>query len=94
MCVELPVKFRFWEIVEFRSLQETIRHTSSVKTSSKVKSPRHALDAIQMYKRCVLTVGISTFDHCTLRNIWLVLKTERYEFQRKLLSLKKQLINF
>lgn len=78
--IELPIKFRSWELVEFPSLTESTRHTWPVKTSNKVETPRHVLIAFQKNKRNILTEDTSTFDHCNLRNINVFLNTERYPY--------------
>lgn len=78
--MDLPIKFRSWELVEYPSVPETTRHTWSVKTSNKVETPRHVLVAFQDSKRGTLTKDMSTFDHCTLRNIKVFLNTERFPY--------------
>lgn len=50
-AIELPIKFRNWDLVKYPFLPESIQHTGSVKTSNKVQTPRHVLVAFQKLKK-------------------------------------------
>lgn len=78
--VELPIKFRSWELIEYPSLPSSTNHTWAVKTTSKVETPRHVLIAFQNKKKGRLTSDMATFDHCTLRNVKVFLNSNRYPY--------------
>ncbi|KAJ8972050.1 hypothetical protein NQ317_001520 [Molorchus minor] len=78
--VELPIKFRSWELIEYPSLSSTTRHTWPVKTTTKVETPRHVIVAFQNDRKNRITTDMSKFDHCDLKNIRIFLNSERYPY--------------
>ncbi|KAJ8931855.1 hypothetical protein NQ314_015197 [Rhamnusium bicolor] len=65
--VELPIKFRSWELIEYPSLPTSNRHTWPVKTSTKVETPRHVIIAFQKDRKGKITSDMSKFDNCDLK---------------------------
>ncbi|KAJ8928867.1 hypothetical protein NQ314_018502 [Rhamnusium bicolor] len=49
--IELPIKFRSWELIEYPSLSATTRHTWPVKTTTKVETPRHVIIAFHKARK-------------------------------------------
>ncbi|XP_050516669.1 uncharacterized protein LOC126891535 [Diabrotica virgifera virgifera] len=77
---ELPIKFRSWQMIEYPALNNSTRHTWSVRTSTKIETPRHIIVAFQNNRKSKLTKDMSKFDHCTLKNIKVFLNSERYPY--------------
>lgn len=78
--VELPIKFRSWELIEFPSLPECNRHTWPVKTNSKVETPRHVIIAFQKDKKGNLQEDISKFDNIDIKNVKVFLNSDRFPY--------------
>lgn len=78
--VELPIQFRSWELIEYPVLPNSTRHTWSVKTATKVETPRHVIVAFQKDKKNKITTDMSKFDDINLRNIKVFLNSERYPY--------------
>ncbi|CAH1113131.1 unnamed protein product [Psylliodes chrysocephalus] len=78
--LELPIKFRSWQLIEYPSLNNSTRHTWAVKTSSNVETPRHVIIGFQKDRKGDITKDMSQFDHCNLNNIRLFLNSERYPY--------------
>lgn len=77
---DIIIPFRSWELIEYPELLETTRHNWSVKTSTKIETPRHVLIGFQKDKRGNIKADMSKFDHCNLRNINVFLNSERYPY--------------
>ncbi|XP_050503573.1 uncharacterized protein LOC126882641 [Diabrotica virgifera virgifera] len=77
---ELPLKFRSWELIEYPTLNDSTRHTWSVKTSTKLESPKHIIVAFQNGRKGTLLKDMSKFDHNNLTNIRVFLNSERYPY--------------
>ncbi|XP_072376606.1 uncharacterized protein [Diabrotica undecimpunctata] len=85
---ELPIKFRSWQMIEYPALNNSTRHTWSVRTSTKIETPRHIVVAFQNNRKSKLTKDMSKFDHCTLKNIKVFLNSERYPYNDLQLDFK------
>ncbi|XP_072400387.1 uncharacterized protein [Diabrotica undecimpunctata] len=79
--IELPIKFRSWELVEYPTLNNSTRHTWPVKTTTKLESPRHIVVAFHDGRKGKMLKDMSKFDHCNLTNIRMFLNSERYPYQ-------------
>lgn len=77
---DIIISFRSWELIEYPELLETTRHNWTVKTSSKINTPRHVLFCLQKNRRGNIKMDMSKFDHCELRNINVYLNSERYPY--------------
>lgn len=78
--IEIPIRFRRWELIEYPELLKTNRHNWQIKTSTKAESARHAIIAFQTDKRDKMGKDMSKFDNCSLRNIHVFLNSERYPY--------------
>ncbi|XP_050509170.1 uncharacterized protein LOC126886340 [Diabrotica virgifera virgifera] len=78
--IELPIKFRSWELIEYPVLPNSTRHTWPVKTTTKLESPRHVIIAFQNNRKGNLLKDMSQFDHCNLRNIRVFLNSNRFPY--------------
>jgi len=77
---DIIIAFRSWELVEYPELLKINRHNWSVKTSTKVETPRHIILAFQKSKRDLKTSDMSKFDDIGLRNIKVFLNAIRYPY--------------
>ncbi|XP_050516227.1 uncharacterized protein LOC126891092 [Diabrotica virgifera virgifera] len=78
--IELPIKFRSWQMIEYPSLNNATRHTWAVKTSTNIETPRHIIIAFQKGRKSKITKDMSKFDHNDLKNIKVFLNSERYPY--------------
>ncbi|XP_072375135.1 uncharacterized protein [Diabrotica undecimpunctata] len=78
--VDLPIKFRSWELIEYPTLNNATRHTWPVKTSTKLESPRHIAIAFQNGRKGKLLKDMSKFDHCNLTNVRVFLNSEKFPY--------------
>lgn len=78
--IDLPIRFRRWELIEYPELLKTNRHNWQIKTSTKAESARYVIIAFQTDKRDKIDENVTTFDHCGIRNIHLFLNSERYPY--------------
>ncbi|XP_030765680.1 uncharacterized protein LOC115889753 [Sitophilus oryzae] len=77
---DIVMAFRSWELVEYPELLKTNRHNWSVKTFTKVETPRHIILAFQISKRDEKTEDVSQFNDIGLRNVKVFLNAERYPY--------------
>ncbi|XP_074040053.1 uncharacterized protein [Leptinotarsa decemlineata] len=78
---ELPIKFRSWELIKYPTLNDSSRHTWSVKTSTQLENPRHIIVAFQDARKGQILKDMSKFNHCYLTNIRVFLNSERFPYQ-------------
>uniref|UniRef100_A0A6P7H8D1 Uncharacterized protein LOC114348470 isoform X1 n=1 Tax=Diabrotica virgifera virgifera TaxID=50390 RepID=A0A6P7H8D1_DIAVI len=78
--IELPIKFRSWQMIEYPSLNNATRHTWAVKTSTNIETPRHIIIAFQKGRKSKITKDMSKFEHNDLKNIKVFLNSERYPY--------------
>lgn len=86
--IDIPIYFRSWELVEFPSVPENTRHTWSVKTTTKLETPRHVIVAFQTDKKNKVMSNMSKFDDCNLVNLRVFLNSERYPYNDLFLDFK------
>lgn len=77
---DIILAFRSWELIEYPELLKTNRHNWSVKTSTRVETPRHVVVAFQSGRRESIKSNMSEFDDINLRNIKVFLNSERYPY--------------
>lgn len=86
--IDLPITFRCWELIEYPSLSTTTRHTWSVKTTTKIETPRHVIIGFQKKRKGELKQDMSLFDHCDMKNVRIFLNSERYPYNDLFLDFK------
>ncbi|KAJ8983454.1 hypothetical protein NQ317_013329 [Molorchus minor] len=84
--VELPIRFRSWELIEYPALPHSTNHTWPVKTSTKVETPRHVIIAFQENVKGKVNSDMSKFTNCDLKNVRVFLNSERYPYSDLFLS--------
>ncbi|KAJ8980682.1 hypothetical protein NQ317_006078 [Molorchus minor] len=84
--VELPIRFRSWELIEYPALPHSTNHTWHVKTSTKVETPRHVIIAFQENVKGKVNSDMSKFTNCDLKNVRVFLNSERYPYSDLFLS--------
>ncbi|KAJ8966950.1 hypothetical protein NQ317_006780 [Molorchus minor] len=84
--VELPLRFRSWELIEYPALPHSTNHTWPVKTSTKVETPRHVIIAFQENVKGKVNSDMSKFKNCDLKNVRVFLNSERYPYSDLFLS--------
>ena len=75
---DLNLAFRSWELHEYPVLQETMRHTWAVKSTSLVARPRFLIFALSTDRKNKVKKNITVFNHCNLTNFKLYLNSEMY----------------
>ncbi|KAJ8981589.1 hypothetical protein NQ317_002617 [Molorchus minor] len=84
--VELPIRFRSWELIEYPALPHSTNHTWHVKTSTKVETPRHVIIAFQENVKGKVNSDMSKFTNCDRKNVRVFLNSERYPYSDLFLS--------
>ncbi|XP_053598636.1 uncharacterized protein LOC128668856 [Microplitis demolitor] len=74
------VNFRTWELNEYPLLPATSKHIWAVKTSTQLEKPRYVILGFQTAKKNDARKNASRFDHCTLRNVKLLLNSQSYPY--------------
>lgn len=78
--IDLELAFRSWELHEYPLLQETQRHSWSIKTTTQLETPRYVIVGFQTDRKNKYNKDMSKFDHCNLTNIKLYLNSEMYPY--------------
>lgn len=76
----LPVGFMHWELHELPLLNQTTDHSWTIKTATKMETPRYAILAFQTNRKNNYTVEASYFDHINLMNAKLYLNGVPYPY--------------
>ena len=85
----LVVTFRAWDLYQYPLLPKTTRHTWSIKTTTQLEKPRYAIVFFQTNRSGNQLKDMSKFDHCSLRNIKLLLNNEVYPYEDVIQSFSK-----
>jgi hypothetical protein len=64
----IPMGFMNWELHEYPELTQTTRHTWTIKTAPKLKTPRYIILGMQTDRRNTMEKSASEFDHNQLTN--------------------------
>lgn len=86
---DLNIHFRSWELHEYPILQETMKHTWAIKTTSQVDKPSFIIVALQTDRKAQIKKDASVFDHCDIQDIELHLNSERYPYKNLNLDIDK-----
>lgn len=76
----LNMSFRSWDLYEYPLLQQTTKHSWTVKASSYMEKPRYVIFALQTNRKNKLTTKMTRFDNCLLTNVRLYLNSEMYPY--------------
>lgn len=76
----IPMSFRTWDLYEYPLLQETTKHSWTVKAASYMEKPRFVIFALQTDRKNKLFGRATTFDHCNITNARLFLNSEMYPY--------------
>lgn len=76
----LTLPFRSWDLYELPVVPQTTRHSWNVKTTTQVTKPRYVVVAFQTNRNNVVVNDISTFDHCNISNVKLIMNNERFPY--------------
>lgn len=85
----ISMSFRSWDLYEYPLLQQTTKHTWTVKASSYMEKPRYILFALQSGEKNKLSVRHSKFNMCDLVNVRLYLNSEMYPYDDMNLDFNK-----
>jgi hypothetical protein len=86
----IPVEFKTWELHEYPLLNQTDRHTWTVKTTPQLHTPRYIILAFQTKKRNDPQKDASLFDHINLVNAKLYLNGVPYPYDNLNLDFSAQ----
>lgn len=90
--LELDMGFISWELHEYPLLNQTDRHSWTVKTAPKLQTPRYVILAFQTDRKNQLTKNASHFDHCNLTNARLFLNGVQYPYDNINVDFEKERI--
>ncbi len=76
----LSLSFRKWELHELPALRNTSNGIWSVKTSTSLERPRYIIIGFQTNKKNNHEEDVTTFDHCNIRNIRILLNSTNYPY--------------
>lgn len=86
----INMSFRSWDLYEYPLLQETTKHTWTVKAASYMEKPRYVIFGLQTDRKNKLSVRNSKFDNCKLINVRLYLNSEMYPYDDMNLNYDKK----
>lgn len=78
---DVMLPFRSWQLHSYPALPNTTKHIWSVKSSTKLESPRYIILGFQTNREGDLKKDMSEFDHCDFANIRIFLNNERYPYE-------------
>lgn len=85
---ELDVPFRSWELYENPLLQQTMKQSWTIKTSTQMEKPRFIIFGFKTDRKNNVEKDFSKFDHCNLSNIKLFLNSEMFPYDNLNLNFK------
>src|SRR6266566_5797784 len=84
--LEIPLKFRCWDLYTYPALPQTNRHIWNVSNISQEEAPRYVIMGFQTDRRNNEKKDSSKFDPLTLRNIKVFLNSQMYPYDELQLS--------
>ena len=76
----LTMSFRSWDLYEYPLLQNTTKHSWTVKTATQLEKPRYVIFALQTDKKNRIIRVVRNFDDYNLSNVKLYLNSEFYPY--------------
>lgn len=76
----ISISFRTWELYEYPLLPVASKQVWVVKTSSQLEKPRYAIVGFQTNRKNNSNKNASSFDHCKIRDIKLILNSQSYPY--------------
>ncbi|XP_031633744.1 uncharacterized protein LOC116347322 [Contarinia nasturtii] len=77
----IQLNFRSWELYEYPTVPNTMKHIWSVKTSAQLNTPRYIIVAFQTNRNNRITADKSRFDHCQLSDLKVYLNSECFPYE-------------
>lgn len=77
----LNLIYRSWELYQYPELPRATKHSWTVKSTTQRERPRYIIFFFQTARAGASLKSSSQFDHCTLRNIKLLLNNEPYPYE-------------
>lgn len=77
----ISMPFRSWELHEYPVLPQTNHHSWTVKTASRLDSPRFVVLALQTNRKNNVAKDNAEFDLCGLQNARLYLNAQQYPYE-------------
>jgi hypothetical protein len=75
---DIQVAHRTWELHSFPALQDINKHSYTIKTATKLESPRYVILGFQTNRAGQFKKNNSQFDKCDFNNIRIYLNNERF----------------
>jgi hypothetical protein len=78
---DIQVAHRTWELHSFPALQDISKHSYTIKTATKLESPRYVILGFQTNRAGQFKKNNSQFDKCHFNNIRIYLNNERFPYE-------------
>ncbi|XP_022192437.2 uncharacterized protein LOC111050426 [Nilaparvata lugens] len=77
----ISIPFRHWELYEYPTLPQSIKHTWTVKSTTQHEKPRYIVVGMQTARRGVAAANSSKFDKCSMKDIRVFLNNKYYPYE-------------
>lgn len=77
----MQLAFRSWEIHEYPTLPQTMKHSWSIKTAPQLETPRYIILGFQTSKKGDITKNMTEFNDINIVNITAFLNGKRYPYE-------------